>query len=160
MYVCVCVCIGHSQGEFQWLRTVSVKMGADKDGGGKASGGPQAWVKSDVSTSSSDGAAEGNGLALVGRIVVVSSCKGGVGKSTVAVNTAFALQQQGFKVGLFDADVYGPSLPVLVGSSDAVSRVERGEEVLQTTDKKRIRPLEHLGVKLMSYGLVLIYYLS
>jgi Mrp family chromosome partitioning ATPase/DUF971 family protein len=83
-----------------------------------------------------------NGLARVRRIIGVSSCKGGVGKSTVAVNLAFALARRGAKVGLLDADVYGPSLPTLIRLDNAALHSDGG----------MIKPLEHEGVKLVSFG--------
>ena len=84
----------------------------------------------------------GEGLAEIGSIVAVSSCKGGVGKSTVAVNLAFALSQSGAKVGIFDADVYGPSLPTMVKCEVAGLRQE----------DDMIVPIEHQGLKLMSFA--------
>jgi Mrp family chromosome partitioning ATPase/DUF971 family protein len=90
-------------------------------------------------------AAKAPGLAKVGSILAVSSCKGGVGKSTVAVNLAYTLSRMGAKVGLFDADVYGPSLPTMVSPKDAA--LYAGEDEL-------IQPIVYEGVKLMSFGFV------
>jgi ATP-binding protein involved in chromosome partitioning len=80
----------------------------------------------------------------LGKIIAVSSGKGGVGKSTVAANLAVALAGQGVKVGLMDADVYGPNIPRMLGVSErpAVS----GNKIL---------PLEAHGVKLISLGLLI-----
>ncbi|MGA0367988.1 MAG: P-loop NTPase [Kiritimatiellia bacterium] len=82
-------------------------------------------------------------LAGVQRILAVSSCKGGVGKSTTAVNTALALSRYGLRVGLLDADVYGPSLPTLL-------RPE--QTTLYQNAEGLIQPLECLGLKVMSFG--------
>ena len=87
-------------------------------------------------------------LANVGHILAVSSCKGGVGKSTVAVNLACELQRRGLRVGLLDADIYGPSLPLMVQPIDhAVKK--------SLHNAKWIQPLECAnGLKVMSFGYV------
>lgn len=81
----------------------------------------------------------------VSHVVLVMSGKGGVGKSTTATNLALALSRRGQRVGLLDADIYGPSLPTMLGVS--------GRPV--STDGKTIEPLERFGVKLMSIGFLL-----
>ena len=80
----------------------------------------------------------------LGRIIAVSSGKGGVGKSTVTVNLAVALAQQGKRVGIIDADVYGPNLPLMLGVN-APPMVEN----------EQIIPLEAHGVKVMSLGFMI-----
>jgi ATP-binding protein involved in chromosome partitioning len=77
----------------------------------------------------------------LGRVLAISSGKGGVGKSTVAVNLAIALAQAGKRVGVMDADVYGPNIPRMFGMFEKPPVVNQ-----------RIQPLESYGVKLMSLG--------
>lgn len=84
-----------------------------------------------------------NAIPGIKKILAVSSGKGGVGKSTVAVNLAIALARQGKRVGLLDADIYGPSLPRMMGSLN--QKVELG-------DDKKLQPIERFKVKLMSIG--------
>lgn len=84
----------------------------------------------------------------VKNIIAVVSGKGGVGKSTVSANLAIALAQQGASVGLMDADIYGPSVPIMFGV--------RGERPMMkdVNGKGMIAPLERYGLKLMSIGLL------
>jgi len=77
----------------------------------------------------------------LGRVLAISSGKGGVGKSTVAVNLAVALAQDGARVGLMDADIYGPNVPRMFGVFDKPPVIGG-----------KIQPLEAYGVKLMSLG--------
>ena len=87
-------------------------------------------------------------LPKVKNVIAVVSGKGGVGKSTVAANLALAISQSGAKVGLMDADIYGPSVPIMFGV--------RGERPMmkETDGKGMIEPLEKYGIKLMSIGLL------
>ena len=81
-------------------------------------------------------------LPGVKNIIAVAAGKGGVGKSTVATNLALALKGYGCSVGLLDADVYGPSIPTMLGQPDVASGQDGG----------RILPAEHYGIKAMSIG--------
>jgi ATP-binding protein involved in chromosome partitioning len=89
-----------------------------------------------------------NVLPGVRNIIAVVSGKGGVGKSTVSANLALALAKGGASVGLLDADIYGPSVPIMFGV--------RGERPMMTSigDKAYIVPLERYGIKLLSIGLL------
>ena len=89
---------------------------------------------------------KGNEIPGVKNIVAVSSGKGGVGKSTIAANLAVGLADLGYKVGVIDADIYGPSMHIMFGLEGATP------EAIQIDGKSKIKPLESYGVKLLSIG--------
>ena len=86
-------------------------------------------------------------LAGIKNIIIVASGKGGVGKSTVAVNLALGLAKKGASVGLIDADIYGPSIPMMFGVEGARPKSSQNAE-----GKIRIEPIEKYGIKLLSIG--------
>jgi ATP-binding protein involved in chromosome partitioning len=87
-------------------------------------------------------------LAAARHVVAVGAGKGGVGKSSVVVNLAAALARDGLRVGLLDADIYGPSLPILLGLDDGAARA-------RMTPEKHIVPLEAHGLPIVSFGFFL-----
>jgi len=89
-------------------------------------------------------AARGSGIPGVRHLIAVSSGKGGVGKSTTAINLALALKSLGLKVAVLDADVYGPSMPKLFGLS--------GKPEASEAEGKKMKPMSRYGVELMSIG--------
>ncbi len=80
--------------------------------------------------------------------IAVASGKGGVGKSTVSVNLALALAKLGYKVGLLDADIYGPSIPLMMG-------ITGKPKVFQDEKSQKMLPLSNYGIKLMSIGFLI-----
>ena len=83
-------------------------------------------------------------LNNIKNIIAIASGKGGVGKSTVAANIALALRENNNSVGLLDLDIYGPSLPIILGMN----------ENPKMTDDRKIIPIEHYGLKVMSFGFI------
>ncbi len=88
----------------------------------------------------------GNEIPGVKNIIAIASGKGGVGKSTITANLAVALADKGYKVGLVDADIYGPSMPIMF---DVVNAKPSGKE---EDGKRKILPVQNYGVKLLSIG--------
>ncbi|MBN2825278.1 MAG: Mrp/NBP35 family ATP-binding protein [Campylobacterales bacterium] len=101
-------------------------------------------AKQTKSTNYGSTAKPNNRAAYAKNVIAVTSGKGGVGKSTVSVNLSVALAQKGYRVGLLDADVYGPNTPRML-------QVEN--EKLQWGDNNKIIPSENFGIKIMSVGL-------
>jgi len=87
-------------------------------------------------------------LATVQHVVAVGAGKGGVGKSTIAVNLALALGRDGLRTALLDADIYGPSLPILLGIEDGAARA-------RMTPERHILPLQAHGLPFVSFGFFL-----
>lgn len=109
---------------------VDVRQPATAAGG--PGGGSNAW-------------ANRNRVPGVERVIAVASGKGGVGKSTVAVNLACAFQRLGLSTGLLDCDIYGPSVPLMMGCRDRP----------QVSDDQKLLPPERYGVRLMSIGFLI-----
>jgi len=84
------------------------------------------------------------GLKTVKNIIGVASGKGGVGKSTVALNLALALSRAGARVGLLDADIYGPSIPLMLGIREGFMEVDE--------EKRKLRPTKSNGIEVVSFG--------
>jgi ATP-binding protein involved in chromosome partitioning len=103
-------------------------------------------VKVEMTASVKTSQPQANRLSLptVKNVIAVASGKGGVGKSTVAVNLAVALSQMGAKVGLLDADIYGPSIPMMLGTKEKPYQKEN-----------RILPVERHGIRMMSMGFLI-----
>jgi ATP-binding protein involved in chromosome partitioning len=114
--------------------------------GGKASTPKQAKEADQAQIKAGHGPVGANKKRVpnVKKVIAVSSCKGGVGKSTVTVNLAFALKNLGKKVGILDADIYGPSVPMLLNQREAKP---------SANDAKKILPVEAYGIPFISFGL-------
>ena len=126
-----------------------VALTAEKKGGGMAAPVPQrpAAPAARPAPAAAPAAAHGThaakrGVPGIEAIIAVASGKGGVGKSTTAVNIALGLSANGLKVGVLDADIYGPSMPRLLNIHGRP----------QTVDGKVLKPMENYGLKVMSMG--------
>ena len=130
--------------ELSGVESVAVTLTADRAPG---SGGNGGQVAPQASPFTRQGAAREarhrpGGVPGVAHIIAVASGKGGVGKSTTAVNLALGLKEMGLKVGILDADIYGPSMPRLLGL--------KGQP--QQVSGNKLAPMEAYGLKVMSMG--------
>jgi len=131
------------------LSSTAVLTAESKGKGARAAGaGPKGGAAASPRNPQGAGAGSGTsgakkgGAAKIKHIVAVASGKGGVGKSTTAVNLALGLKALGLKIGMLDADVYGPSLPRMLGVSGRP----------ESPDGKILKPMENYGIKAMSMG--------
>ena len=132
--------------ELPGVDAVAVTLTADREpgtAGGKGGNGASAQPGSPVARGAAQAARHRTGaIPGVAHIIAVASGKGGVGKSTTAVNLALGLKEQGLKVGVLDADIYGPSMPRLLGI--------KGQP--QQLAGNKLQPMEAYGLKVMSMG--------
>ena len=137
--------VGSLDGVRRVVAVLTAERAADSDAAARPStptGSPFAGASSQPAASSRAAVeAPKPGVAGIGAIIAVASGKGGVGKSTTAVNLALALQAEGRRVGILDADIYGPSVPRMLGLKDKPS-----------AQGKVLRPLEGYGLRAMSMG--------
>lgn len=103
-------------------------------------------IKVDAPTKPTTNQIKGNPIPGIQNIIAVASGKGGVGKSTVTANLAVTLAKMGFKVGILDADIYGPSIPIMFNVA-----LERPLSV-NVDGKSKMKPVENYGVKVLSIG--------
>ena len=103
-------------------------------------------VKVDAPEKQQKNEIKGKPIPGIQNIIAVASGKGGVGKSTITANLAVSLQKMGFKVGVLDADIYGPSIPMMFDVQD-----ERPLSV-KVDGKQKMKPVENYGVKVLSIG--------
>ncbi|MBO0952786.1 Mrp/NBP35 family ATP-binding protein [Fibrella forsythiae] len=108
--------------------------------------GPEVTVTIDMTANVTSTRNDAPLLPGVKNIIAVASGKGGVGKSTVTANLAIALHKSGAKVGIIDADIYGPSIPVMFGAEDMQP------QIIQIDGQNRLQPIQQFGIKLMSIG--------
>jgi ATP-binding protein involved in chromosome partitioning len=135
------------------VQSVMVALTAERAAGAAQARGAPPRPQPPRSGRAAPGAASGGapgapspaGIPGVAAIIAVASGKGGVGKSTTAVNLALALRELGLKVGILDADIYGPSMPKLLAI----------RERPQTIGGNRLRPIERFGMPVMSIGFLI-----
>ena len=130
------------------VQSVMVALTAERSGSAGSARGAPARPQVSPATRPRPGAPPGaapSGIPGVQAIIAVASGKGGVGKSTTAVNLALALRELGLKVGILDADIYGPSMPKLLAI----------RERPQAIGGNRLRPIERFGMPVMSIGFLI-----
>ncbi len=121
------------------------QIGKDVEGALRAAGFKKVELSWGAQVRSAPGVAQSQLTPGVKNIILVGAGKGGVGKSTVALNLAVGLARQGAKVGILDADIYGPSVPILTGLTTRPT----------SRDGQKLDPLEAHGVKVMSIGFLI-----